>query len=275
MIKQYLITLFLLFYTMSFAQQNCNIYKWDNNMPCYEACELYSKGSGGQGSRSSQIKYDKVMELCPTYDDAYWAKAIPYLKRGDFISWGTMIDKAVELNPTKHLGYRGWCKYQFLRDYDSAIADLEKLESMVNYDIGYCQNGDYHLTVAKALCYKGKGNSEKAIQIIEKHLENTDIFVGLFDYLHLGVLYLEKKEYKKVIELLQFQIERNEELAENYYYLALAHKGLKDYPAYKENISKALKLYQNNAGRSDPYTEPMDKIYLETIIKENEQMKLI
>lgn len=243
-------------------------------MACYEACKLYTKG-GQQGSRASQVNYDKITELCPTYDDAYWAKAIPYLKRGDFVAWNTMINKAVELAPTKHLGYRGWCKYQFLRDYEGAIADIELLESMINYDMGYCQNGDYHLNIAKALCYKGKGDSEKAIEIIEYHLEHTESFVGLFDYLHLGVLYLEKKEYQKAIDFLHLQIDRNEELAENNYYLALAYKGLKNYPAYQQQITKALELYQAGKGRRDPYSHPMDKIYLEDIRKEHDQMKLI
>ncbi len=271
--KQLYITLFLLFYTVAYSKQNCNIYKWENNTECYKACRLYGKG-GSQGSRSSQKNYDRVIELCPTYDDAYWAKAIPYLKRGDFINWRIMMDKAVELAPEKHLGYRGWCRYQFLKDYEGAIEDIEKLESLVNYDIGFCQNSDYHLNIAKALCYKGMGDSEKALEIIEQHLMTTEYPIGLYDYLHLGVLYLEKGDYSKAITALNAQIKENDLLADNYYYLGLAYKGLGRMMDYEKNIKKALEMYLNDYGRYDPYSTPMDKIFLEDIKREDKEMEL-
>jgi len=65
-----------------------------------------------------------------------------------------MIDKAVELDPEKYLGYRGWCRLQFLRDYKGAIKDIEELKSLVSYDIGACQTGDYHLNIVLTLCYQ-------------------------------------------------------------------------------------------------------------------------
>lgn len=260
--KNYILTLFLLFYLSGYSQQNCNIYKWDNNMPCYEACELYNNSGYGQGSRGSQVNYDKIIELCPSYDDAYWAKAIPYLKRGDFIAWKKMIDQAVELAPEKHLGYRGWCRLQFLRDYEGCIKDLEALDSLVNYDIGYCQNGKYHLEVARALSYKEIGQKEKAIQIIEAHLNNKETHTGLFDFLHLGVLYLEIGAYNKSIDALNQQLIINDELAENYYYLALAYKGINNIQVHKKYINEAFELYQEGKKMDDVYTTPIDKIYL-------------
>lgn len=271
--KHYLITFFLLLFTISYGQQNCNIYKWEDNMPCYEACELYTKKLG-QGSRASQENYDAIIELCPDYDDAHWAKAIPYLKRGDFVTWKKMIDHAVTLSPEKHLGYRGWCRYQFLRDYEGAIKDIEALDELVNYDIGFCQNGDYHLNVALALCYKGKGDNWTAIKIIENHLTETNNHVGIYDFLHLGVLYLEEGEYEKSIDAIHQQLKTNEELAENYYYLAMAYKGLNKLQAHKKHIQRAWDLYQKDLKRTDTYTHPMDKVYLKDIKKEYTDVKM-
>src|SRR4051812_11845421 len=130
----------LLFVLVTISQQtcsqpNCNVYKLENNPSCYEACLIATEAEAGQGSKASQLQFDKAIELCPGFDYAYFEKSVPYLKRGDFISWKKLIDKAVELNPTGYLAYRGWCRYQFVRDYRGAIADLERLDSLVSYDI--------------------------------------------------------------------------------------------------------------------------------------------
>lgn len=154
------------------AQPNCNVYK--DNEPCFKACELAIKAGQYQGSQQSQTQFDEAIALCPTLDYAYFEKSVPYLKRGQFIEWKKLIDRAVDLNPTQHLGYRGWCRFQFLRDYEGAIADLEKLGSLIGPNLGYSVNGDYPLAIALALCYKQLGNKQKAIEIIEAQLKQPN-----------------------------------------------------------------------------------------------------
>lgn len=215
-----------------------------------------------QGSRESQQHFDRAIELCPSFDYAYFEKAVPYLKRGEFITWKILIDKAVDLNPTEHLGYRGWCRYQFLADYNGAIKDIEKLSSIVTYDIGYSINGDYHLNIARALCYKGIGQIEKAIEIIEKQLSVKNYNALPYDYLHLGVLYLETGDHQKAITHFKKQLEINDYLAEIHYYLALAYKGSSNQTDYIKSLAKAKEYYLAGKKRTDSYIDPMDKIYL-------------
>jgi tetratricopeptide (TPR) repeat protein len=251
-----------------FGQPNCNIYKWNNNDSCYQACILATEAAEYQGWRLSQVGFDKAIELCPILDYAYFEKSVPYLKRGDFIPWKELIDKAVSLNPAKHLGYRGWCRYQFLRDYKGAITDIETLDSLIDYDIGRSINSDYHLTIVRALCYKAIGQKEKAIAIIENQLAQKEYRPGLYDYLHLGVLKLEAGAFEEAITCFKNQIDKNDYLAETYYYLGLAYKQLQAFSDYKKNIEKAKAYYIKGYKRADPYTEPMDKIYLSEIEKE-------
>ena len=71
----------------SYSQPNCNVYTMNNNLPCYEACVTATEGEAGQGTKASQLQFDKAIELCPSFDYAYFEKAVPYLKRGDFITW--------------------------------------------------------------------------------------------------------------------------------------------------------------------------------------------
>ncbi|WP_241448769.1 tetratricopeptide repeat protein [Aquimarina pacifica] len=225
-----------------------------------------------QFSKEYQTILDEAIEIDPTFDYAYWAKSIAYLKSGDFVTWKKLIDKAVEYNPKEHLGYRGWCRYQFFRDYKGAIKDIEKLDSLVDYDIGQSQNGTYHLNIAKGLCYKAIGEKKKAIEIIQKQIQlnEEEKFLGTYDYLHLGVLYFETEKFEKAIDLFQKQSKTNE-LAENQYYLSLAYRKLDKISQYEASLVKSKELYIQDKKMSDPYSNPMDKIYLENIENEIKQ----
>lgn len=266
MMKHQLPTIVLLAATLiTYGQPNCNLYKMNGDEACYNVCITATTSYAPQGSRESQLSFDKALALCPAFDYAYFEKAVPYLKRGEFVTWKLLIDKAVELNPTGRLGYRGWCRYQFLRDYEGAIADFEKLQSYFPDDIGYSQNGDYHLMIAMALCYKALGQKQRAIEIIEAQLQQSNYSPMLYDYLHLGVSKLELQDYAGAIAALGKSIVLNDYLADNYYYLALAYRGLGNSQLFTENMLKALAFYQQGRVRRDPYTHPMDKVFLSDI----------
>lgn len=272
--KKVILYLFLITF-FKVASQNCNAYKWEGNLKKYEACK---KAKESEYYYQFNHKYHEILDeaiaIDPTYDDAYWAKSIAYLKSGDFLSWKKIIDEAVDLNPKKHLGYRGWCRYQFFRDYKGAIKDIEEFQKIIKGDVGYCQNGDYHLLIAKAICYKAIGEKEKAIQIIETYLEKNDNESDLFNFYHLGVLYFEKGNYKKALKYFQKQeVENN--LAENQYYISLCYKALKDFDAYKKKIEDSEKMYKEGYFMRDPYSYHYDKVYLSQIEKELKKSKQI
>ena len=263
-----LVALILFVSIKAYSQPNCEVYKMNNNLLCYEACLEATKIEAAQGSKASQMQFDKAIELCPRFDYAYFEKAVPYLKRGDFITWKKLIDKAVEIDPAAHLGYRGWCRYQFLRDYKGAIQDFEKLDSLVSYEIGHSINGDYQLNIAKALCYKAIGQKNKAIEIIEMQLSKKEYSIMLYDYLHLGVLKMEIGDEDAAILYLNKSIAYNDYLAEPYYYLGLIYKKQHLTIKFKENMEKAKAYYLKGYKRFDPYTQPMDKVFLADIERE-------
>jgi tetratricopeptide (TPR) repeat protein len=255
----------------AFAQPNCLAYKYNGDFLKYEAC-LKSKETKDyyQFSKDYQIILDESISIDSTFAYAYWAKSIAYLKSGDFVTWKKLIDKAVQFDPESYLGYRGWCRYQFFRDYRGAIKDIEKLDILVDYDIGQSQNGTYHLNIAKGLCYKAIGKIEKSIRIIKSQIElnKKENFIGSYDYLHLGVLYLEKKEFHKALKAFKNQSKVNE-IAENQYYAALTYKKLNKTNKYLTSIHKAKELYIDGIKMYDPYSNPMDKIFLENIENTN------
>ena len=265
-----LITSIILANTVN-AQVNCEAYKYYGDSLKYKACIKAKEIDGHyQFSRFFQKKLDEVIEIDSTYAYAYKEKSVAYLKSGDFINWKKLIDKAVKYDPEDNLGYRGWCRFQFFRDYKGAIKDIEKLDSLVEYDIGMSINGHYHLNIAKAICYNAIGEKQKSIKIIEEQLNIKDYFVGLFDYFHLGVWYLENDQFKKALETLKKQLIEND-LAEVHYYMAISYKKLKDFSNYKKQLEISKKMYDENKILFDPYTHFFNKIYLEDI--ENEIKK--
>jgi tetratricopeptide (TPR) repeat protein len=263
--KNYLLTLLALGVVEAKGQYNCNVYKWNNNEPCFKACNLVNDEKYAQGSRESQLEFDEAIKLCPDFDYAYREKAVPFLKRGDFITWKKLIDKAVDLNPSVWLGVRGWCRFQFLRDYRGAIEDIERLSTILSPEIGYSVNGDYQLNIARALCYKALGNKEKAIKVIEEQLATKDYSPGLYDYFHLGVLKIETGKIQEGIDYLNKSIAYNNYLAEPYYYLGLVYKNQNKTREFRANMEKAKEFYVKGYKRFDPYTHPIDKIFLSDI----------
>ena len=258
-----------LFWWHLYAPPNCEIYK--HNPDCYASCQEAMKAiTYSQGSYPSQQHFIKSIELCPGFAYSYMEKAVPFLKRGLFIEWKTMIDKAVELAPVDYLGYRGWCRIQFLRDFEGAIKDIEHLKSLIPYDIGYCQTGDYHLNIALALCYKETGYPEKARELFIEHLQSEKTRPGLYDYYHFGILEYEAGNYDDALSYFDKQIAKNDYMGETYYFKALAYKKLNLNEQYAQNLEMAENYYRKGKIRTDTYTEPIDKIYLTDILAEKE-----
>ena len=269
---KYILCIILFFFVaVSSEAQNCNAFLYLGDTCQYEACQIALARRGHyQFSKVYQDALIKATEHCPRYSHAYRHQSVAYLKSGDFLNWKRLIDLAVRYNPEEHLGYRGWCRYQFFRDYRGAIADIERLDSLINYDIGHSANGDYHLNIAKALCYKALGQQDTAITIIEKQLQQDDHLVGIYDYLHLGVLYFEIQAFDKAISCFQRQAQEND-LAENQFYWGKVMEAIgQNGTAY---FKQALLFYQEDRRLFDPYTHPMDQVYLETIKNQLKEME--
>lgn len=259
--------LFLFLYNgCLFGQPNCETMKKDSL--CYNAClEVYKADIHGQGSYASQKHFDVAIKNCPTLAYAYFEKSVAYLKRGYFPQWKKLIDKAIELKPKEYLFYRAWCQFTFLHNYEATIIDLNKLSKLYSTPFfGVGQNGDYDLRVVLALSYKMIGEKEKAIEMLEKTFSEKGFFLGIYDYLHLGVLYLETNQLDKAINAFEKQLIENE-LAEVRFYLGKVYYFQGNSIKGKEELNKALLLYKKGRSMRSNYYEYIDQIYEEEIMK--------
>ena len=263
-----LIPLFILLADELNAFPNCNLYK--ENEPCYQACLEAEKAlKHFAGGVSFQKHFLKSISLCPEFSDSYFELSVPYAKRGLMHEWINLIDKAVEIDPEKHLGWRGWYHWFFMHNYNKAIADIDSLDSIIDYNIGETGDGLYHLNVLKGLCYKGLGDYQNAIEIIESTMRMEYYNQGSYDNLHLGVLYLKVGQPMKALILFEKQIEYND-ISEAYYYSAKAYKTLDQKPKALEYLEAALSKYDARKAMSDPYRQLPDEIFrsdIEGLIK--------
>jgi tetratricopeptide (TPR) repeat protein len=253
------ISIFSLIINLVNAQPNCLAYAKDE---CKKACEIAVKAERIQWTMKGQSMFDEAIALCPSISYSWREKAVPYLKIGDFLTWKTLIDKAVEYEPKANLGYRGWCRYQFFRDYEGAIKDIELLEQLTkSNNIGYSQNGDYHLEAVKSICYYALNQREKALSLMKAHVETENL--GYYDYYQLGVMYFNEGDLSNAKVYFDKQSEKYE-LADNLYYKCRIEKNVTKKKLHK---TEALKLYKEGKTLKDIYTHHFNKVYYSMIEK--------
>ncbi|MGB3468299.1 MAG: hypothetical protein WBA74_23640 [Cyclobacteriaceae bacterium] len=241
------------------AMPNCYVYKEDEK--CFEACKEAEKAVyHPQGSKASQEHFMKSVALCPEFAFSFYEMAVPFAKRGQMHLYIDMIDKAVAVEPETYLAQRGWYHWFFMHNYEKAIEDIDRLDALVEYDIGETGDGFYHLNVMKGLCYKGLGEYEKAIELIVDCMADEEYYERSYDHLHLGVLYLDTNRPEKALEEFEKQIAVNE-ISEAYFYSAKAHEVLGNVEKVAENYRVALEKYDQRKAMHNPYRQLVDKIY--------------
>lgn len=252
------------------AQPNCDYFKYLGDTLRYEACLAAEKRAGHyQFSKAYQLALDSAIQIDSTWAFAYSAKSTAYLKAGDFLGWKPLIDKAVQYDTLTHLPARAWCRFKFFADYEGAIADFLLLKQLSPEPWGHTGDGYYLLDVAFALCYKEMGQTAQAIQLMEKCIEDTTRPVGLFDQLHLGVMYMEQGEYERAIQQFEVQEVLND-MAENRFFSALAYKYLRNEEQYAQQLSVAKQHYLAEQRMFDPYTEQVDQVFWADLLAEEQ-----
>ena len=261
----------LLFSLLGHSQDvNCALYPVGSS--CREACDLYqspARDASAQGSARSQKYFDEVLALCPTFAPAWREKAVPYLKQGDFGTWKRLIDHAVQLQPAQNLGYRGWCRFEFLHDYAGAAADLTRLMALTRGNSGFSANGDYDLRIVLALCKREQGDPNGALAVFNQCITANEAQqrVGLYDYLHRGVTRLRQGDDAGALLDLQLERQQIKQLADTEYYLGLVYRKQKNQALAHQHFALAETLFRQGHYRHNTYCESLDKVYLADIQK--------
>lgn len=263
--KKFILLFYCFFPLTIVAQPNCNVFLWQGDTLQYEACKLSEKFNDYyQFDMKGIAILDSCIEICPYYAFAHYEIAVVYLKAGNFAKWDEYINNAVQYDPKEYLGSRASCRAKFFADYEGAIKDIDKLDSLVEYDIGHIHDGSYHLDAYKAICYKALGDYEKAIELFEEHIDKRPDYIGFYDYIHLGVSYMNLNKYEEAVDCFDSQSKINN-LAENQYYLALCYKAMSREKESLSSLNESKSLYLKERRMLDPYHTMEDQIFLTQI----------
>jgi tetratricopeptide (TPR) repeat protein len=165
----------------------------------------------------------------------------------------------------EYLNVRAWCRFQFLRDYEGTLQDLDQLRKL-NGVLGFSTNGDYDMRIVEALCYRELGDSQTSLRLFHDYLTKKEsgkesLGFGSYDYLHDGVTKLKAGKVREAMAAFDKQIAVYKQLPDTYYYYGIACRQLHEDKRALDYFKKANEFFNQGYSRLDPYTEPLDKVY--------------
>ena len=190
-------------------------------------------------------------------------------KSGDFETGFQYLNKAIELNPSEHLGYRGWIRLRKLRDYDKALIDFDQLDSLTPgvVDAPWGEDIDF----LRGECHFGNKNYPEAIKSFNQSVENQgEDWVDIQTFVYLGICEYKLGNYEKSITEFQRALKQSENTPESYFGMAKAYQKLGEIEKAKKNILKAEENIHYK--RDDVYNEFLNEIYLSEIIEFKQQL---
>ena len=229
----------------------------------------FSFAEHNQGQYLSQKTFDILIFQNPNYSNAYFEKSVAFNKRGEYEKGFELLNKAVELDPKLHLGYRGWIKLRKLKDYQGCINDLKKLDSLTPNFVDAPWGENIHYLLGQS--YKELKKYDLALKEFDKNLktEKDSSWVDPNLFLYKGIIYNKLKEYEKAIRNLDVCLGQNHNNSpEAYFHKGIAFKKLNNLDSAKICFKKSEELFNKGYKINDIYNEVQDELYFSDIIKE-------
>lgn len=214
-------------------------------------------------------QYEKAIEYDQDNSDAWMERSVALNKAGDFEKGFEYLNKAVELDPKLHLGYRGWIRLRKMRDFDKALEDFDRLDSLTPNFVD-APWGE-HIDFLRGECYYGKKDYQKGIELFNRNIKNQkEDWADIHSFVYLGLCEYKLGNYEKAITEFQRALKQTENVPESYFGMAKAYQKLGLIEKAKENILKAENsIYYK---RDDVYNEFLNEIYLSEILEFKQKM---
>lgn len=207
---------------------------------------------------------DQVEAFKSTNSKDYYHYSIDFNKAGDFTTGFKYLNKAVELEPDMHLGYRGWIHLRKLRNYDKALEDFNRLDSLTPNFVDAPWNED--IDFLRGECYFGKKEYKTAISYFNRSVKNqkSDDWADVQTFVYLGICEYNLENYEQAISEFKRALKQSEYTCEAHYWLAKTYLKLNNLKEANYHILKAEEHIDYK--RDDIYNEFLNEIYLSEII---------
>lgn len=231
---------------------------------------LDSLSAYSQLTLQSDMYYKLYLEISPNTHEAHMSRSVPYNKTGEHAIGFAMLNKAVELEPKLNLGYRAFVKLYMMHDYEGALQDCLRLDSLTSYAKPGVWGEDMDMVIG--LCYLQLNDFQKArlrftnsIKKVTK--ESGKQWNSPRAFLYLGITLMKEKAYTEAIQVFDEIIQLNPNFSEAYYYKAQCYSSQKDLKNNEATLEKFREVYKKYGAEKNPYFELPYQIYPSMLVE--------
>jgi tetratricopeptide (TPR) repeat protein len=165
-----------------------------------------------------QLYLDSLINIDSTIAQLWQHKAMALFKQGKYELGMPFLDKAVKFDSCDYIGYRGFMKCIFAKQYKSAIIDFTRAEKII-------PNGmvmDHSHKCYIAISYLMLNEFKKAEKILTKEYKNNigkgEIWVHHLDIFYLGISQYEQEKYDQAIKSFDLALKRDDKFSDAQFY---------------------------------------------------------
>jgi tetratricopeptide (TPR) repeat protein len=212
----------------------------------------------------SDLYYKLFAEKYPNTHEAYMSRSVAYNKTGQPVKGFTILKRAVELAPELNLGYRAFVKLYMMHDYEGALQDCLRLDSLSSYAKPGVWGEEMDMVIG--LCYLQLNDFQNARirisnAINEVTQKNGKEWIPPRALLYLGITLMKEKDYSQAIETFEELIQLNSTFSEAYYYKAQCYSLQKDSNNSEATLEKCRQVFKKYGAEKNPYFEMPYQIY--------------
>jgi len=204
---------------------------------------------------------DSALVLLPNDAQLWREKATSHFKAGQYEPALKYINKAVELDTLAYLGYRGFMKCVFMKDYANAIIDLKAIYKKRPID----QTMDHSYPFWIGISYLKLNKLDSADYYVGLSVNNALLkgkeAVHYVDWFYWGLTKFKQKKYKEALSYFENAMAQNSHFPDVEYYKAMVLLQLnqkEDAKALliqaKANIANGYRMNEDNESYANyPY----------------------
>lgn len=170
------LSLILLLPVWIFSCGSQNLPAQQGKAPAQEARQASTDIANLAQTAMEQGKYTYALNLCDSAlalhagnAHGFWVRSVVHIKQGHYPEAFEALNRATELDPQGHLGYRGWIKLHYFRDLEGALHDFNAIIRIDSLD-GLERWGSY---LSRGVVCHLKGDQEAAIRDLQFYIKKT------------------------------------------------------------------------------------------------------
>ena len=224
-----------------------------------------------QLTMQSDLYYKLVLEKYPNTHEAYMSRSVAYNKTGQHATGFAMLNRAVELAPILNLGYCAFVKLYMMHDYDGALHDCLRLDSLTSFTKPGVWGEDMDMVIG--LCYLQLNDFQKARLRFTNSINRVTQKSGKQwnsprVFLYLGITLMKEKAYSQATQVLDELIQLYPNYSEAYYYKAQCYSALRDLKNAEATLETCKQIFTKYGAEKNTYFELPYQIFPSMLVNE-------